>query len=70
MMNCVKYALLLLLATSAMACAPRYLPLASHTIVTGENQEADVVWITEEQLLVKRCTNTPQGPVCVTAKQQ
>ncbi len=69
-MKTAKYLLLLLLASSALGCAPRYLPLASHTPMTAENQETDVVWVTEEQATVKRCSNTAQGPVCVTAKQQ
>lgn len=69
-MKTVKSLVLILFALTAAACAPRYLPLASHTVAAGENQEADVVWITEEQLQVKRCANTPQGPVCITAQQR
>jgi len=69
-MKIVKLLTLLLFATAVMSCAPRYSPLASHTVIAGENQETDVVWVTEEQVTVKRCANTAQGPVCVTAKQQ
>ena len=69
-MKTVTTVLLLLVGTSAMACAPRYLPLASHTVAAGENQEADVVWVTEEQQVVKRCANSQEGPVCVTAQQR
>jgi hypothetical protein len=51
----------------ATACGPRYMPVAAHTLSTGENQEKDVVWITEDGNRVLRCQDTQQGPVCSPA---
>jgi hypothetical protein len=50
-------------------CLPAYQPLAAHTLAKGENQDADVVWITRDGSVVLRCTETQQGPVCTTARE-
>ena len=55
------------LALAMVGCGPRYLPLAGHTLQAGENQQHDVVWVSENGEIVYRCSNSSQGPVCVSA---
>ncbi|MEQ9318734.1 MAG: hypothetical protein RIF41_06220 [Polyangiaceae bacterium] len=60
-------ALVIAAATLTLGCGPRYLPLAGHTLQAGENQQHDVVWVSENGEIVYRCSNSSQGPVCVSA---
>lgn len=55
------------LAALSLGCGPRYLPLAGHTLQAGEHQQHDVVWVSENGEIVYRCSNSTQGPVCVSA---
>jgi len=59
-----------LAALSALGCAPRYAPMAAHTLAAGENNDHDIVWITEDNERVLRCQNSKAGPVCTTAQIQ
>jgi len=63
----ILVALSITLASLALGCGPRYLPLAGHTIQTGEHQQQDVVWVSENGEIVYRCSNSSQGPICVSA---
>lgn len=60
-------AITIAMATLALGCGPRYLPLAGHTLQAGENQQQDVVWVSEKGEIVYRCSNSSQGPICVSA---
>lgn len=54
----------------AMGCAT-YTPIASHTVATGPDRQADVVWLIDEtgdDPVVIRCSDGPQGPVCQPAR--
>ena len=60
-----------LLAAGAAGCAPVYAPLSSHTLNVGDPApDEDVVWVTRDSVQILRCSNTAQGPVCVTAQSR
>ena len=60
-------ALTIAIATLTLGCGPRYMPLAGHTLQAGEHQQHDVVWVSESGEVIYRCSNSTQGPVCVSA---
>ena len=69
-MFAIRTLLIALVVLTSVGCMPRYRPLASHSLAAGENRDQDVVWITEEGEIVRRCMNTNQGPVCTEAAMQ
>lgn len=56
------------IVVGATGCTPQLSPVSSHTLRVAENQDADVVWVDYDEVLM-RCSNTAQGPVCIRAKQ-
>lgn len=50
-------------------CGAAVSGLSSHTISTGPDQQADVVWVTVDGRPT-RCTATASGPVCRRAQIQ
>jgi hypothetical protein len=69
-MNTFRIVAVLLLGLGALGCGPRYSPLAAHTLAAGENSDQDVVWITEDREVIRRCTNGKSGPVCTAVQMQ
>ena len=51
----------------ALGCAP-IIPVGAHVTQTGQYTSADDVWVLHGDVL-KRCSNTPQGPICIAARQ-
>jgi hypothetical protein len=47
---------------------PTITVLSSHTLAVGQGMEVDAIWV-EHGGVLKRCTNTPNGPICVPAQQ-
>jgi len=72
-MSKMRISMVAIAAVCALSgCAPAfYLPLSSHTLDRGENEQVDVLWITDLHAhpgAIYRCEETPQGPVCQTAQ--
>lgn len=51
------------------ACTPAIVPVGSHVTKSGPETSVDDVWILHGGVL-KRCSNTPQGPVCVAVQNR
>lgn len=62
---------LVVLTGALVAGCATYTPIASHTVATGPDQQADVVWLIDDSgsdPVVVRCSPTPEGPVCQPAR--
>jgi len=70
--------MLIAIAMLAAGCLPArvaFVPLGSHTLRAGPDNDTDIVWLVKAQgdgndykETVYRCYNSAQGPVCVAAK--
>lgn len=49
------------------SCTTIPVPVSSHALQVGQNQETDVVWFVRGTH-VYRCFTTQQGPVCMRAR--
>jgi len=73
-----KLAVVVVGASLVGGCAPTriaFVPLWSHTLRVGADQDTDVVWLVkatgegnEYKETVYRCYNSTQGPACAPAR--